>query len=230
MTTIVSYHTRISFQDIKYVNYLGGHTPKSFLVYEDADEEVKRDHLHCVHYLDKKELQFKKLLKLKFTELGAGNWACRLNEDTSANLIYACKGKSKTELPNVQFNNWLTPDEIVECHRLYWEKNEKLKTESKTKKKKDETFSQMVNRTYPHGTVPIIGIGVWDQTKREEESRIRSLVLKHVVNCLGGKGSGFDYFIVNKLVNACMLYNYRADFYKYLEIEYFHKFDNTSGF
>ena len=57
MTTIVSYHTRISFQDIKYVNYLGGHTPKSFLVYEDADEEVKRDHLHCVHYLDKKELQ-----------------------------------------------------------------------------------------------------------------------------------------------------------------------------
>ena len=144
-----SYHTRISFQDIKYVNYLGGNTPKSLLVYEDADDEVKRDHLHCVHSLQKKELQFKKLLKLKFPELGAGNWACRANMDTSANLIYVCKGKSKTELPNVQFNNWLTPDEIVECHRQYWENNDKLKTESKFKKKKDEPFGKMVNRTYP---------------------------------------------------------------------------------
>ena len=228
----LSYHTRISFQDIKYVNYLADNTPKSITVYEDADEEVKRDHLHSIHHLGKKELQFKKLLKLKFTELGAGNWACRKNDDTIRNLVYVCKGKSINEMPIVMFNNWLTPDEIIEYHALYWANNAQLKADSKKEKDlKAESFQHMVNRTYQRYE-QIDGQSIdkghdWVARKTGGQLIVRQSVLTHVLKCLGKKAKGFDFNIINRLVNGCMLAVFPYEMTEFCNAGYAHWFENS---
>lgn len=186
---MTTYHLRITSQEQKYVDFIKRQTKNAVIVFEDADEEVNRDHMHAIIELNVKLQTFRNNFLKAFPEIkGNGNYTLRQNDDTEANYRYVCKGKSENDLPNVVVN--LKDISVVDFHKKYWENNKK------GKKQKRDTTKTFV-RQCADECMEI-------RNDWKNDLLCRKIVLGIVMRNLGEKGKAFDSIVVRRLVNGVM--------------------------
>jgi len=193
---------------------IGQYKPvRLLIVLEEADEEVNRDHTHSAIYIPVDKKKFSTAVRKNFP-IHKGNSAFSVDadiRDSYALECYLCKGKAKHVMPKV-LETTLTPQEILERHLAYWEKNEELKKDKKDKKDKKISWTLLtansLKQKYP-------------SRKFRDDETDRFIIFEHVLECLGKDAKVFDVFILRRLTLGVMnmlLTNHheRKDFAKML--------------
>lgn len=192
---MTTYHLRISSQEQKYVDFILANTVKPITVFENADEEVNRDHLHSIFYLNVKSQTFRNNLLKKFPEIkGNSFYTLRENDDTDKNYRYVCKGKSQGIMPIVQHN--MAEIDIQEKHNAYWLVNTVIKKD--IKKDSTKTIVREITEQFKK-EYPTISSLRYDQL---DPIVLKYEVLRYVMIKLRNNAKGYDKFIVERLVNG----------------------------
>lgn len=135
----------------KYIRFITSYGVKTLMVFEDADEEVNRPHLHTIVYAKETLSNFRKQFKKKFPDYGRGDFGSCIIESIEKMERYLCKGKGRLVPADLRLVKEYDMDVIDIRHTEYWDENERLRStgadgSNRNKiKKKTLTWMQEVN-------------------------------------------------------------------------------------
>lgn len=197
----------------RFIRFILSYSVKTLCVFEDADEEVNRPHLHTIIYAKETLSNFRKQFKKKFPNYGRGDYGSCIIEHPDKMERYLCKGKSRLQPADLRLVREYDMDIIDIRHTEYWDENDRLRSQTvdnvKKPKSKAPTWMQLVNRQireeYPTRK--------WGNNR---ESRLA--VYDTVMQCLGKEVKKISPKIVRELcdgqLNNLAGYEVRSEYWQ----------------